>query len=105
MTPSIKRAIARLAKAEANMRAVAKAEQKKCKHKEVLQMPWRSGEWLGPHKGRRICMTCGLEQEGESFGDQDYQYSKLKTKGFHRTMTSSEEFFSYRLPCTDAHTP
>lgn len=101
MTPKIARAAARLKKAEDHMKTVLKSEQAKCKHKAIVQMAWKSGEWFGPHAGRRICTVCGLEQQGRSYGDEDYHYTRLKSNGFHKKVCD-EEFYKFRLPEAEA---
>lgn len=53
-----------LEKAERRLAAVLEAEQAKCRHRRVVETPWQSLEYCGCLNARRICLDCGIEEEG-----------------------------------------
>jgi hypothetical protein len=97
--PAIKKAADELAASTANMKMVLAAEQKKCPHKRVIHSKWRSSEWVGAFKARRLCLDCGLEEQARNtgWGDYDSDFHHLKTDGFHKVV-SSDELYKARFP-------
>lgn len=98
----IKKAAADLKVATDNMRAVLKHAQKVCSHNRVIHSPWRASDWGSAFKARRLCLDCGLEEEAKNsgWGDHDSDFSRLKTRGFHKVV-SSEELYRTRFPEAD----
>jgi hypothetical protein len=104
MLPRIQKAAIELSRVEENMRKVLAEEQNLCPHSKVIHSNWRSSEWVAPFKARRLCIDCGLEEEAKNFGwgncDSDFNY--LKTKGFHK-IVSSDELYRSRFPKAKVH--
>jgi hypothetical protein len=99
MNSAIESAIEAYRGAADKLRRTMKAEQKKCKHGQVIHSPWRASEWGPAFKARRLCLDCGLEEEAKhsGWGDNDSDFAKLKTKGFHKVVCS-DELYRSRFP-------
>lgn len=74
--------------------------QNSCQHPHVLQSNYLSNDFFSALKGHRICLECGLEEECRNLSDEDYGYTKLKTKGFHK-LVYCEEIWKNRIPFDD----
>jgi hypothetical protein len=100
--PKIQEAADQLKAAETHMKATLAREQKKCSHARVIHSKWRSGEFFGPFKARRLCLDCGLEEEAKNsgWGDGDSDFKRLKTGGFHKVV-DSYEIYKARFPEAD----
>lgn len=60
--PAIARHEARVAKVRAAAVEAVHKLQRACKHEQVIETPFRSGEFFGPFYARRICAACGVEE-------------------------------------------
>lgn len=77
LNKQLARAVGRVDKAEVALKQTAEAVQSKCSHDAVWWERWRSGEFFGPFKSRRICMHCRLEEEANGLGNDDYHFKRL----------------------------
>lgn len=98
MNKKISDALITFKKTRSSLLDIAKKEQKKCSHPRIIHLKWRSGEYFGPFKARRLCLECGLEQEARNsgWGDDDCDFPTLKSKGFHKIVDSTE-FYRSRI--------
>ena len=64
--------------------------QSECTHDVVIETPYQAGEWLS-HPPRRLCVICGLEEEGWGSG-----YKKLNGRVPIKEIKSRDEFYRYR---------
>lgn len=85
-------------RAQERLEAVVYEVQEQCDHKFVLHSEWAVSDWGSVHKARRICLKCRLEEEAANsgWGDYDGDFAKLKTCGFHKTV-SRDEIYNNRL--------
>lgn len=99
MRPAIKSAIEQLEAATLHLRATLANEQPKCDHPRVIHSNWRSSEWGSAFKARRLCLECGLEEQAlhSGWGDNDRDFTWLKTGGFHKVV-NSDELYRARFP-------
>ncbi len=55
-----------LAEAQVEYTAALKALQASCSHDKVSECEWEQMEYIDSLHPRRICETCGVEEEGKS---------------------------------------
>lgn len=99
MRPAIKDAVSKLSDATSKLKEILKREQKACDHKRVIHSNWRNSDWGSAFKARRLCLDCGLEEQAKNsgWGDNDSDFTRLKTGGFHKVV-ASEEIWRARFP-------
>jgi|GEM_PF-5913710 len=99
MNKPIQKAIQNLEAATAALKSVLAVEQANCAHERVIHSKWRSSDYGPAFKARRLCLNCGLEEEAKNsgWGDDDRDFNRLKTGGFHK-IVSAEELYNSRFP-------
>lgn len=98
---NIQTAIANYAKAKVDLQFVLKMEQAVCTHAgTIIHLPWKGDGFFVAQKARRLCLQCGLEElaKNSGWGDDDSDFDKLKTNGFHKVISDTWEFCEHRLP-------
>lgn len=60
-----------------------------CKHTHIAEAPWQHNEWSSSYPEQRICLSCGLAEEGWGIG-----FQTLFTK--HPVKISRDELFQLR---------
>lgn len=107
MNAAIKTAVKKLERATCDLRAVLQREQKACPHKQVIHSKWKSSDYGSAFKARRLCLNCGLEEEAKNsgWGDSDSDFTRLKTKGFHKEVDDAWELYRSRFPEASVNGP
>jgi hypothetical protein len=98
----IKKALANLKNAERKLKLAFKIEQKTCAHPRVVHANWRHSDWGSAFKAQRLCLCCGLEEDARNsgWGNNDADFRRLKTKGFHK-IVSHDDLWDSRFPHAD----
>lgn len=104
MNPNLKKAVSALERARKGMRDALRREQRRCPHRQVIHSNWRGSDWGSAFKARRLCLDCGLEEEAmnSGWGDNDSDFRRLKTKGFHKVV-EPDALYQARLPEADVN--
>ena len=98
-------AVRRLKAAQEHLQLVTEVEQEACGHERIAEVPYRHSDYGSSFKPRRICLSCGYEEEGSVWSG-----GSLWSKFDHTAATlgneedrniievSRDEFYSFRLP-------
>jgi hypothetical protein len=104
MHKSIEKAVKDIEAREKKLTALVLKIQSKCKHVEVVQKDWSAG--FNP---RRICVDCGLEEEGSHWsGDSIWSRKNFDKKPLLDTQrgrsirsVGDEAFYRFRISHAD----